>query len=244
MKYVVFAAAVLGIPPFAHLMGVDRRWFRLVFWIVAFAMCFYIKTSLNFYSREEYRGSARGIEVSLVHLVSIAAIWAAALRAGALKRKFPGFLPDGGYRFYVLYFLLCLPSLRIAASGLYASFEVWKMAMLFLFYVGLHACLVSTDDVKTALRALAESPGGIQTYNLGTGRGASVLELVRAFEAANGVPVKHEFVPRRPGDIAVSFADCSKAERELGWHAQFGLAEICRDAWRRETGRGAGSPGF
>lgn len=75
---------------------------------------------------------------------------------------------------------------------------------------------------------------GVHIYNLGTGKGTSVLELVKAFEKANGIKIPYEIVDRRPGDIAVSFADVSKAERELGWKAKRDIFDMCRDAWRFE----------
>jgi UDP-glucose 4-epimerase len=76
---------------------------------------------------------------------------------------------------------------------------------------------------------------GVHIYNLGTGRGTSVLELVHAFEKANGMKVPFEIVERRPGDIAVCYADVSKAEKELGWKAKRNLIDMCRDAWRFES---------
>lgn len=72
---------------------------------------------------------------------------------------------------------------------------------------------------------------GAHVFNLGTGQGKSVLEIVRAFEAASGQHVPYRIVDRRPGDIAQCYADPSRAERELGWKAQRGIAEMCRDAW-------------
>ncbi len=91
-----------------------------------------------------------------------------------------------------------------------------------------------------ALRALqglqglqgATSHTGAHVWNLGTGQGYSVLEMVRAFEAASGRPIPYRLAPRRPGDIATCYSDPTKAERELGWKAQRGLAEMMRDAWR------------
>lgn len=72
---------------------------------------------------------------------------------------------------------------------------------------------------------------GVHTFNLGTGLGKSVLDVVRAFEAASGQPVPYRIVDCRPGDIAQCYADPTRAERELGWKAQLGIAEMCRDAW-------------
>lgn len=76
---------------------------------------------------------------------------------------------------------------------------------------------------------------GFNVWNLGTGKGYSVLEVVRAFETTNRCSVPYRIVGRRPGDIAVSYADPSKAERELGWRAKFGLSTMLRDAWRWQT---------
>jgi len=84
------------------------------------------------------------------------------------------------------------------------------------------------------LAALEHVSAGVHIYNLGKGEGTSVLQLVRAFEAANGIEVPYEIVDRRPGDIASSYADASKAKMELGWSTKRGIAEMCRDAWRFE----------
>lgn len=74
--------------------------------------------------------------------------------------------------------------------------------------------------------------GGVQTWNLGTGRGVSVLDMVRAFEAASGKAITYRIVARRPGDVAQCWADPSRAARELGWRAEYDLARMCADAWR------------
>lgn len=81
-----------------------------------------------------------------------------------------------------------------------------------------------------ALKAI-EDHCGLAVYNLGTGRGYSVLELVEAFERVNGVSVPYVIDPRRPGDIPVCYSDPSKAERELGWKAELGIEDMCRDTW-------------
>ena len=87
------------------------------------------------------------------------------------------------------------------------------------------------DGHLLALKAL-ESLTGAHVWNLGTGLGYSVLDIVRAFEAARCRQVPYKIVPRRPGDIAICFADPSKAEVELGWKANRGLDEMMRDTWR------------
>lgn len=94
----------------------------------------------------------------------------------------------------------------------------------------IHVCDLAEGHVA-ALNYLTE---GVHIYNLGTGHGISVLELVKSFEEANGIKVPYKIVDRRPGDIAECYADTIKAERELGWTAKRGVVEMCRDAWRFE----------
>ncbi len=85
-----------------------------------------------------------------------------------------------------------------------------------------------------ALQAL-QRQCGVHVWNLGTGRGYSVLEMVAAFEAVSGRTVACRMAPRRPGDIAICHADPTKAQRELGWKAMRGLDEMLRDAWRWQS---------
>ena len=72
----------------------------------------------------------------------------------------------------------------------------------------------------------------VKIYNLGTGHGYSVLDIVKAFEKASGVKIPYVITARRPGDIATCYADASKAKAELGWEAQYGIEEMCEDSWR------------
>ena len=90
------------------------------------------------------------------------------------------------------------------------------------------------DLAKGHVKAIENLKDGVNIYNLGTGRGTSVLELVNAFMKVNGIDVPYEIVGRRPGDIATCFADASKAEQELGWKAELRIEEMVRDAWRFE----------
>jgi UDP-glucose 4-epimerase len=76
---------------------------------------------------------------------------------------------------------------------------------------------------------------GVLTVNLGTGRGYSVLEVVKAFEAASGRPVPYQIVARRPGDVAQCYAETVLAGKELGWRAERGIEEMCADAWRWQS---------
>ena len=85
-----------------------------------------------------------------------------------------------------------------------------------------------------AIEKLAEKPG-FKVYNLGTGNGYSVLQIVKAFEAASGKKVPYVIKPRRPGDIAECWADPRKAKEDLGWEAEKNLEDMCRDSWRWQT---------
>jgi UDP-glucose 4-epimerase len=84
-----------------------------------------------------------------------------------------------------------------------------------------------------ALKAL-ENPG-VSIYNLGTGNGISVLDIINTFERVTGIKIPYQIAPRRPGDIAECYADASKAEFELGWKATRGLDEMCASAWNFES---------
>lgn len=94
----------------------------------------------------------------------------------------------------------------------------------------IHVVDLAQGHVK-ALEKLAQHPGAV-AYNLGTGRGYSVLEMIAAFEQASGKSVPYRLVARRPGDIASCYADAALAERELGWTATRDIAEMCADSWR------------
>ncbi len=89
----------------------------------------------------------------------------------------------------------------------------------------------------------AETVKGCEIYNLGTGVGVSVLELVHAFERATGVKIPYVIAPRRPGDIAYSYADASKAWEVLGWKTEKTAEDACRDTWRWQSGNPNGYDG-
>lgn len=86
----------------------------------------------------------------------------------------------------------------------------------------------------SAIAKIKENPG-LKIYNLGTGKGYSVLDIVKSFEEATGVKIPYVIKDRRPGDIACNYADPSLARKELGWEAENGLKEMCEDAWRWQS---------
>ena len=150
MKYIVFAMAVIGVPPLAWLLSLNARWMRHAFWGMALALCLYQSTAINFFSNEFYRGTSRGMETSLVHLLC-----ATILLALAMRRRVRSWLPGTGFRLYALYFLLCLPSFWTVESALVGWFEVWKMILLPLVGLAVFGYLDATDDIETPIRALA-----------------------------------------------------------------------------------------
>ena len=97
----------------------------------------------------------------------------------------------------------------------------------------IHVCDLADGHVA-ALRRLLDHPGSL-TVNLGTGRGYSVLELVKAYEQASGRPVPYDVVARRPGDVAACYADPSQAQALLGWRARHDLQRMCEDSWRWQS---------
>ena len=97
----------------------------------------------------------------------------------------------------------------------------------------IHVVDLAIGHVK-AYEKILKNPG-LGIYNLGTGTGYSVLDVVKNFEAATGVKVPYAIKDRRPGDIAACYADASKAKAELGWEAQYGIREMCEDSWRWQS---------
>ena len=97
----------------------------------------------------------------------------------------------------------------------------------------IHVVDLAKGHVK-ALKKL-EDKSGLSIYNLGTGKGYSVLDIVKNFEAATGVKIPYVIKARRPGDIATCYSDASKAEKELGWKAENGIREMCADSWKWQS---------
>ena len=93
-----------------------------------------------------------------------------------------------------------------------------------------------------ALTHLMLSPERVHTWNLGTGHGTSVLEVVAAFERASGQPIPYDIVARRAGDLPAYWADTTRAERELGWRATRSIDDMCRDVWRWQAANPDGYP--
>ena len=97
----------------------------------------------------------------------------------------------------------------------------------------IHVVDLAIGHVK-ALKKIEEN-AGLKIYNLGTGHGYSVLDIVKNFEEANHITIPYAIKDRRPGDIATCYADASLAREELGWEAQYGIKEMCEDSWRWQS---------
>ena len=150
MKYAVFFLALLAMPPYGVALSLNRRWMKYAVWGMIGALAVYQGTAINFFSYEEYRGSARGMEVSIVYLLAFALLVAAAFR-----RSLPKLIPSFGAFLYVTYFLLCLPSYGAAENTLFSWMETWKMIMLYLVYLAVRAYLDMTDNARALVQGLA-----------------------------------------------------------------------------------------
>ena len=98
----------------------------------------------------------------------------------------------------------------------------------------IHVVDLALGHVKAVEKILKDEPS-VNVYNLGTGNGYSVLDIVKAFEQASGQKIEYKIVDRRPGDLDVCYSDASKALNELGWKAERELLEMCEDSWRWQS---------
>lgn len=126
-----------------------------------------------------------------------------------------------------------MPYITQVASGKRERLRVWGNDYPTVDGTGVRDYIHVMDLAEGHVKALEklDEKKGVLIYNLGTGHGVSVLQLVQAFEKANGLTIPYDICPRRAGDIAEFYADASKAERELGWKANRTIADMCRDAW-------------
>ncbi len=134
-----------------------------------------------------------------------------------------------------------MPYVSQVAVGRLERLNVWGNDYPTPDGTGVRDYIHVVDLARGHLAALqAESGPGVRSYNLGTGRGYSVLEMIAAFEKASGRPVPYRIGARRPGDVASCYADASLAQRELGWSAALGVDAMCSDAWRWQSGNPEG----
>lgn len=97
----------------------------------------------------------------------------------------------------------------------------------------IHVCDLASGHVA-ALNWM-NGRAGVEIFNLGTGKGTSVLEIIKAFSAACGKELPYVIEPRRAGDVTANYADCTKAKEQMGWEARYGIDEMCRDSWNWQS---------
>ncbi|OYQ74955.1 UDP-glucose 4-epimerase GalE [Wohlfahrtiimonas chitiniclastica] len=126
-----------------------------------------------------------------------------------------------------------MPYITQVAVGMRAELSIFGNDYDTIDGTGVRDYIHVVDLAKAHLCALNNrlNETGCRAWNIGTGNGNSVLQVKNAFEAVNGVPVPFKFAPRRAGDVATSYADCSRANRELNWHAEHTLEDMLRDSW-------------
>ena len=134
MKYICFIFAVLGIVPSAMILACDRALMRLAMLGLIIPLLMFNSSAINFFSKEFYRGTSRGMEISIIYIVAVIILLALSLRNGRLVNLFP----DWGSRIYLLYFAWSLNSLQNAGSMSVSFFELWKMVMIYLVFLAVY----------------------------------------------------------------------------------------------------------
>ena len=146
MKYLIFLIAFMGVLPLGYVLAMNSKYIRYAFFAVLLPVMMFNQVSINFFSHETYRGTSRGMEVSLVYLIA-----AAMLIAMLLHYQRKPLLPDTGSKIYWIYFLLCLPSFANADNMLYSWFELWKMIMMYVVFLCAYYYLYWTRDFNTVM---------------------------------------------------------------------------------------------
>ena len=148
MKYLIFCIAALGVLPLGYILTLNGKYMRYAVYAVLLPVMMFNQVSINFFSCETYRGTSRGMEVSLIYLIAVAILIAMLI----LHRKKPLF-PDKGSKIYLVYFLLCIPSFINADNTLYSWFELWKMVMMYIVFLTFYYYLYYTMDFNTVFTA-------------------------------------------------------------------------------------------
>jgi len=127
-----------------------------------------------------------------------------------------------------------MPYITQTAKGIRKELNIYGNDYDTIDGTGVRDYIHVIDLAKGHVKAIEKESNGVNIYNLGTGKGISVLELVNAFEKINNIKIPYKIVARREGDIAECYADASKAEKELDWKAKKDINDMCKDAWRFE----------
>lgn len=152
IKYLLFTFAVIGILPLMVVLMTNRRLIRFAMFGMMMPLAAFNYMAINFFSHENYRGTSRGMEVSLVYIIALAMFILFAVLRG---RRLP-LLPENGYKIYLIYFLFSLPSIINAPNLLFSFFEIWKMMMVYIVYLAVYYYLEFSDgDVDIILYGLS-----------------------------------------------------------------------------------------
>ena len=178
MKYLIFIIAFMGVLPLGYILSLNRKYMRYAFLAVLLPVMAFNQVSINFFSHETYRGTSRGMEVSLVYLIALAMLTGMWI----MYRKKP-LLPDAGSKIYWIYFLLCLPSLANADNMLYSWFELWKMIMMYIVFLCTYYYLYYTRDFNTVM--------------IGFGVVAAVTFFTVVFQHIRGIHQANGFFPHQ-----------------------------------------------
>lgn len=178
MKYLIFLIAFMGVLPLGYILTLNRKYMRCAFLAVLLPVMMFNQVSINFFSHETYRGTSRGMEVSLVYLIALAML----IGMWILYRKKP-LLPDTGSKIYLVYFLLCIPSLINAENTLFCWFEIWKMIMMYIVFLCTYYYLYHTRDFNTVM--------------IGFGIVATVTFLTVVFQHVKGIHQANGLFPHQ-----------------------------------------------
>ena len=174
MKYLIFLIALICVLPLGYILTLHRKYIRWAFLAVLLPVMMFNQVSINFFSHETYRGTARGMEVSLVYLIALA------MRIGMLiLHRMKPLFPDAGSKIYLVYFLLCIPSLINADNRLFSWFELWKMIMMYIVFLTTYYYLYHYRDFNSVM--IAFGIVAIVTFM------SVVIQHVKGIHQANGL---------------------------------------------------------
>ena len=174
MKYLIFLITIMGVLPLGYMLTMNSKFMRYAFFAVCLPVMMFNQVSINFFSHEIYRGTSRGMEVSLVYLAAMAMLIGMLI----LHRTKPLF-PDRGSKIYLVYFLLCIPSLINADNALYSWFELWKMIMMYIVFLTTYYYLYYYRDFNTVMVGF----GIVAAVTFGS----VVMQHVKGIHQANGL---------------------------------------------------------
>ena len=174
MKYLIFFITFMGVLPLGYMLTMNRKYMRWAFFAVSLPVMMFNQVSINFLSHETYRGTSRGMEVSLVYLVALAMLIGMLI----LYRMKPLF-PDAGSKIYLVYFFLCIPSLINADNTLFSWFELWKMIMMYIVFLTTYYYLYHYRDFNSVMIAF----GIVAAVTFGS----VVIQHVKGIHQANGL---------------------------------------------------------